>query len=103
MVTKFVKIREVCVQLQIEDRLVRQVAKEGLVEIVTPTSGEDEVVSAEDADRLRVISVLMQEMEVNLAGVEVILHMREEALSMRRQFDEVVSTLVDELRKQVRR
>jgi len=51
---------------------------------------------------VRLIALLMREMEVNLAGVEVILHMREDQLAMRRQFDEVLRGLVGELRKRIR-
>lgn len=98
---RYLKVREVCVQLRLDDATVRKLAEEGLVEIRRPTSGSDEVVSAADAERMRVISVLMNEMDVNLAGVEVILHMRDEVVSMRRQFDEVVQTLVEEMRKQL--
>lgn len=98
---KYVKVREVCVRLQLDESTLRRLAEEGLVKIQRPTSGDDDIVSAADAERLRVITVLMQEMEVNLPGVEVILHMREELLSMRRQIDEVVQTLVKELREHI--
>lgn len=98
---KYVKIREVCVELSLDDATVRQLVEEGLVEVRCPTSGGEEVVSAADAERLRVISVLMREMDVNLPGVEVILHMREELMSLRRQFDQVVQTLVQELKKEL--
>jgi MerR family transcriptional regulator/heat shock protein HspR len=43
----------------------------------------------------------MRDLDVNLAGVEVILHMRDELLSMHTQFDEVLRSLVQELRKRV--
>ncbi len=98
---KYVKVREVCVQLSLDDATVRQLVEEGLVEIRRPTSGDDEVLSADDAERLRVISVLMRDMDVNLAGVEVILHMRDELMSLRRQFDHVMQTLVEELKKEI--
>jgi MerR family transcriptional regulator/heat shock protein HspR len=40
----------------------------------------------------------MREMDVNLPGVEVILHMREDLFSMHKQFDEILRALVEELR-----
>jgi MerR family transcriptional regulator/heat shock protein HspR len=100
-VVKYIEVRDVCVQLHLEETTVRALAGEGLVQIRQPTAGGDAVLSVDDAERLRVISVLMREMDVNLEGVEVILHMREEVVSMRRQFDEVVRTLVEELKKHV--
>lgn len=88
-------------QLRMEETVVHELAREGLVQVRRPTAGGEAVLSAADAERLRVIAVLMREMDVNLAGVEVILHMREDLLAMRRQFDEVVRTLVAELKKHV--
>lgn len=38
----------------------------------------------EQVDRIRVAQILVREMGVNLAGVEVALHMREQLISMRR-------------------
>lgn len=39
----------------------------------------------DQVDRIRVAHVLVGEMGVNLAGVEVALHMREQLISMRRE------------------
>ncbi|MBI5250098.1 MAG: hypothetical protein HY912_11450 [Desulfomonile tiedjei] len=49
-------------------------------------------------DRLRIICNLINELEVNMAGVEVILQMRENMIRMQRQFDEILGTLVRELK-----
>ncbi len=99
--TRYVKVREVCVHLELDEAMLREIVEEGLVEVHRPLAESEDVVSEDDADRMRVIVVLMREMGVNLAGAEVILHMRQEQISMRSQFDEVVATLVRELRKQV--
>jgi MerR family transcriptional regulator/heat shock protein HspR len=102
MTARYVRLQEVCVKFAIDDTLLHDVCAEGLVE-VKQTTGEEPVVSAEDAERLRLITVLMREMDVNLAGAEVILHMREDAVAMQRQFDEIVRTLVEELRQRLAR
>jgi MerR family transcriptional regulator/heat shock protein HspR len=49
-------------------------------------------------ERLRIISNLTRELDVNLPGVEVILQMRENMISMRRQFDQILALLVQELK-----
>lgn len=100
MTARYLRLHEVCVQLAIDDVLLREVCDEGLVQ-VKQTTGEEAVISAEDADRLRVITVLMREMDVNLAGVEVILHMREDVTAMQRQFDDILRALVVELRRRL--
>lgn len=51
--------------------------------------------------RVRIIVNLTRELEVNLPGVEVILQMRENMLSMRRQFDQILDVLVQELKTRV--
>ena len=99
---KYVKVREVCVRLQLDESTLRSFAEGGVGDDSSPDIRRRRGrLGSDDAERVRVISVLMHEMDVNLAGAEVILHMREELISMRRQFDEVVETLVKELRKQV--
>jgi MerR family transcriptional regulator/heat shock protein HspR len=85
--------------LEIDDSSGNAVSEE-LIVVKHTTEGEA-VVSEADAERLGMIVRLMRELDVNLAGVEVILHMREEVVSMQRQFDEVMHSLVDELRKRL--
>lgn len=102
MTAHYIRLAEVRVRLAIDDALLRQVCDEGLVEI-KHTVDDEQVISAEDAERLRLITVLMREMDVNLPGAEVILHMREDLCNMQRQFDEILRTLVDELRQRLAR
>ena len=102
MTAHYLRLEEVCVRLEIDEVLLRQVCDEGLVEI-KHTVDDQPVISAEDAERLRLITVLMREMDVNLAGAEVILHMREDLRAMQRQFDEILHALVEELRQRLAR
>ncbi len=52
-------------------------------------------------ERIRIISNLTRELDVNLPGVEVILQMRENMISMRKQFDEILHLLILELKNRV--
>lgn len=56
------------------------------------------LISPEDAERLRLVQLLTQEMDVNLPGVEVILHMREDMMAMQKQFAEILDEIAKELR-----
>jgi MerR family transcriptional regulator, heat shock protein HspR len=47
----------------------------------------------EQVDRIRVAQILVREMGVNLAGVEVALHMREQLISMRRELNVILRRL----------
>ena len=51
----------------------------------------------EDVERLEVILKLTRELGVNLAGVEIILNMREKMEAMQRQIEEFVKSLNSEL------
>ena len=57
------------------------------------------VISSADLERARVSALLTEELEVNLAGAEVILRMRDDMIAMQRQFDEILSDLVDTLKR----
>jgi MerR family transcriptional regulator/heat shock protein HspR len=96
----YVRTSEIRARFEIEDSLLETLVSEELIVVKHTTEGEA-VVSEADADRVGMIVRLMRELDVNLAGVEVILHMREELVSMQRQFDEVMHSLVDELRKRL--
>jgi MerR family transcriptional regulator/heat shock protein HspR len=98
---RYFKLREICEELEVGDELLATLASEGLVEVKRSTEDEP-VISADQAEKLRVITVLMRDMEVNLAGVEVILHMREDLCSVRSQFDEILQALVSELQRRLR-
>jgi MerR family transcriptional regulator/heat shock protein HspR len=96
----YVKTSEIRAQLGVDEAFLDTVVAEELIVVKHTVEGEA-VLSASDAERLCVIVRLMRELDVNLAGVEVILHMRDELLSMQHQFDEVLHSLVDELRKRL--
>jgi MerR family transcriptional regulator/heat shock protein HspR len=54
----------------------------------------------DQVERIRVIKTLMDELEVNLPGVEVIIEMRENMLRMQTMFDQVLEVLSEELKRQ---
>ena len=102
MTVRYLRITEVCTQLALDEGFVQRVCEEGLIE-VKRTADDERVVSADDAERLRLIAILTRDMDVNLAGVEVILHMRDDLRAMQRQFDEILHGLVEELRRRLPR
>ena len=59
--------------------------------------GSTRLFTDEDLERLEVILKLTRDLGVNLAGVEIILNMREKMAAMQQQIEEFVATLNDEL------
>ncbi|MET0390517.1 MAG: hypothetical protein ABW321_31385 [Polyangiales bacterium] len=66
-----------------DDELYVQLCEAGLV------PRDDADLAAEHLDTARVARTLMQELEVNWAGVEVVLHMRSQLTATRRQLAEL--------------
>lgn len=99
---RYLPLEEVCRELGISAEIVETARSEGLIE-VKETLDERTVISVDHAERLRLLALLTQELDVNLAGAEIILHMRERMIALHRQFDEILRQLVADLREQIRR
>jgi MerR family transcriptional regulator, heat shock protein HspR len=50
-----------------------------------------------ELEKLRIAKALIEEMDVNLSGVEVILQMRQNMIDMRRQFDAILEDLATQM------
>ena len=99
---KYLRIKEVTERYGIRLEELEALASEELIEI-KHTVDEESVVSIEDVDKARVAQLLMRELDVNLAGVEVIVRMRSEMIAMQRQFGQILETLIEEIRHVVAR
>jgi hypothetical protein len=75
---------------RVDPELISSLRDEGLFP-------EDEV-SSEEADELRVAIVLMRDMGVNAAGVDVILRMRHRLLTLQSRTEEALHLLLDDHR-----
>ena len=61
------------------------------------SQGNTRLYSDQDLERLEVILTLARDMGVNLAGVEIILNMREKMIEMERQMEEFTHVVQQEL------
>ena len=99
---RYVKVTEVVSELHVDTDFLRTLESEDLIQL-KPTLEGDLVISAEDVERVRLVVLLTGELDVNLPGVEVIMHMRDSMLAMQQQFSDVLDALVEEMRRRVRR
>ena len=99
MTEKYLTITEVIERLQISKVLLNDLEKEEIICPVCRKKSAEKMLSSGDLERLRIAKVLIEEMEVNLPGVEVILQMRQNMLDMRRQFDEILEDLARRLQE----
>lgn len=84
--------------LDIHPQTLRLYEREGLV-IPQRTDGNTRLYSQEDIDKLRCVLRLTRELGVNLAGVEVILSMREKMAHMQEMLDQLIHYVQTELQK----
>jgi MerR family transcriptional regulator, heat shock protein HspR len=94
-------ISSVAEQYQIHPQTLRLYEREGLLR-PSRSDGNTRLYTDDDLERLEVILKLTRELGVNLAGVEIILNMREKMEAMQRQFDEFIRTLNVELASQMK-
>jgi MerR family transcriptional regulator, heat shock protein HspR len=89
-------ISAVAEQYEIHPQTLRLYEREGLL---TPSrsEGNTRLYTDEDLERLEVILKLTRELGVNLAGVEIILNMREKMEAMQAQIEGFIETLNQEL------
>jgi MerR family transcriptional regulator/heat shock protein HspR len=85
-------ISAVADQYQVHPQTLRLYEREGLLK-PSRSDGNTRLYTDEDLERLEVILDLTRKLGVNLAGVEIILNMREKMLAMERQMREFVDTL----------
>jgi len=89
-------ISSVAEQYEIHPQTLRLYEREGLL-APSRSEGNTRLYTDEDLERLEVILKLTRELGVNLAGVEIILNMREKMEAMQRQVEGFVRTLNQEL------
>jgi MerR family transcriptional regulator/heat shock protein HspR len=96
-------ISAVAERYEIHPQTLRLYEREGLL-APSRSDGNTRLYTDEDLERLEVILKLTRELGVNLAGVEIILNMREKMEAMQRQIEGFVERLNQEIsQRSVRR
>ena len=91
-------ISAVAERYEIHPQTLRLYEREGLL-APSRSEGNTRLYTDSDLDRLEVILKLTRELGVNLAGVEIILNMREKMEAMQKQMEGFVQNLNEELRQ----
>jgi len=95
---KYVTLPEAAELIGRPPAFLEALEREGMIELKR-TLDDVVVVSSREIERARLVALLTDELEVNLPGVEVILHMRDDMIAMQRQFEEILAGLVEELKR----
>ena len=94
-------ISAVSEKYEIHPQTLRLYEREGLLK-PSRSDGNTRLYTDEDLERLEVILQLTRELGVNLAGVEIILNMREKMAAMQAQIEQFVAGLNQELHRGLR-
>ena len=99
MENKYFTTTEIMEILHVDEDLIISLERE---DIICPECSGDESLkhfSNYEVEKLRVAKMLIEDMDVNLPGVEIILRMRESMINMRRQFDDILEDLAVQIKK----
>ncbi len=88
--------------LGIHPQTLRLYEREGFIK-PKRTGGNTRLYSENDVEKLEMILRLTRELGVNLAGVEVILSMREKMEQMQHEMEETIRQLREELEREIRK
>src|SRR5437870_13782717 len=94
-------ISAVAEQYEIHPQTLRLYEREGLLK-PSRSDGNTRLYTPDDLERLEVILKLTRDLGVNLAGVEIILNMREKMSEMQRQIEQFVTSLNTEISQRAR-
>ena len=99
----FWTIAEVVDYFEVEEGFLVDLEDE---EILCPTCKENSSIKTyaeRELEKLRLAKILMEDMGVNMAGVDVIIRMRENMFEMRRQFDIILEEVAGQIRSVIER
>jgi MerR family transcriptional regulator, heat shock protein HspR len=99
MTQDFLYRRQIIEIFEMDENFLRRLEDEELVHPVRMESVPENVFPLDEVERIRIIHNLVNELEVNLPGVEVILEMRENMIRMQQQFNVILETLISELKE----
>ncbi len=88
--------------LGVHPQTLRLYEREGFIK-PKRSGGNTRLYSEEDVEKIEMIMRLTRELGVNLAGVEVILSMREKMESMQRDMEDTIRRLQQDLGREIRR
>jgi MerR family transcriptional regulator/heat shock protein HspR len=93
-------IAETCRRLGILPADLEAMEEEGLITLAVVLDGK--ALPSEQLDRLEMILRLQKDLGVNLPGVDVILEMRRKMIQMRREVDDILEFIRDQVSRDLR-
>ncbi|HEN20980.1 MAG TPA: MerR family transcriptional regulator [Desulfobacteraceae bacterium] len=101
MVKEFWTLSEVIEIFQIDKSFLADLEEEEIICPVCRGRSRDKYFPPGELEKLRFAKILIEDMGVNLAGVEVILRMKQNMIEMRKQFDSILEEMARDIRNRL--
>jgi len=99
MEKKYWTTTEIIETFQVSEELLIDLEREEILCPECASNGSSKQFSNDELEKLRLARMLIEDMDVNIPGVEIILRMRNDMIHMRRQFDEILEDIAEEIKK----
>ena len=100
MTKKHWTITEVVEIFEIDRELLTDLAEEDIICPICREEDDEKLYRSDEMEKLRLVKILVDDMDVNLPGVDIILRMRQQVIDMRRQFDAILDDLAKKIREE---
>jgi MerR family transcriptional regulator/heat shock protein HspR len=101
MPVEYWTVEEVKERLDVDDIFLAELESEEIVVSSVHPEKKIRIFEVEEIEKVILAATLVHELGVNLAGVEVILHMRKDMLEMRQQMDRILEYIARQVREQL--
>ena len=98
---EFWTVTEVMEIFEVDERFLRELVEEDVLCPVCRDEPSSKVFGSSELEKIRLAKILVEEMGVNVAGVEIILRMRRMMFEMRKQFDDILEDLARQVRERM--
>ncbi len=103
MSKSFYTLTEIKRFFEVEDDFLNLLENERIICPKSSNGIQDKQFSVSDVENLRLAKLLMEDLGVNLEGVEVILRLRQNMIDMRRQFDAILEDMAKFFKETIER
>jgi MerR family transcriptional regulator, heat shock protein HspR len=97
MSKKYWTITEITRIFQVDEHFISQLENEQIICSAYTDKSSGRLFSDDELEKLRLAKILIQEMDVNLPGVDIILNMRQSMFDMRKQFDDILKDMAGQM------
>lgn len=94
---KYWTVTEITRLFQVDEQFISQLEKEQIVCSTCTQKSSGRLFSDDELEKMRLAKILIEEMDVNLPGVDIIINMRQSMFDMRKQFDDILKDMARQM------